>query len=271
MTTSWMNLPRPARRRAIPLAAAGCALLLAGNAPAWGGCDHKRVLEEQMSLGGADTLSVKAGAGDLEIRGDGEAGRVGVRATVCASKAEWAEETRLAMSGGADAEVAVVTPDTSGWMSWGDAYVYVDLEVTVPEGLGLDVRDSSGDLEITGGGAVRVKDSSGDIEVRDTASVILEDSSGDIELSRIRGDVTVVQDSSGDIRGRDIAGSAIVARDSSGDIRFESVDGDVLVERDSSGDVVARTVGGDFAVLRDGSGEIRHSDVRGEVQLPEDR
>lgn len=270
MTTTLA--PRPRRlRRFMTLAAAGSVLLLAGHAHAWGGCEHKRVLEEQMTLGGADALSVTAGAGDLEIRGNGEAGRVDVRATVCASKAEWAEETRLAMSGGSGAEVAVITPDTSGLLSWGNAYVYVDLELTVPEGLGLDVRDSSGDLEISDAGAVRVKDSSGDIEVRDAGSVTLEDSSGDIELSRIAGDVTVVQDSSGDIRGRDIGGSALVARDSSGDIRFESVDGDFLVERDSSGDVVARTIGGDFAVLRDGSGEIRHSDVRGEVELPADR
>jgi hypothetical protein len=270
MTTPKQRATCRPRQALIP-ATAACSLILAGNALAWGGCEHKRVIEEDMSLGGSETLSVTAAAGDLDIRGDGASGRVGVRATVCASKAEWAEETRLAMSSGSSPEIAVVTPDTSGLMSWGNQYVYVDLELTVPEGLGLQVRDSSGDMEISGAGAVSVKDSSGDIEVRDTRSVVLEDSSGDIEIDRISGDVTVVQDSSGDIRGRDIGGSVIVARDSSGDIRFESVEGDFLVERDSSGDVVARTIGGDFAVLRDGSGEIRHSDVQGEVQVPETR
>lgn len=218
-----------------------------------------------------DSLAVVAGAGDLEILGDPGADRVTVEARICASKPEWAEEAGVAMSSEGDARVEVIIPKRSGMGGWGDNYLYIDLVLRVPADLALDVRDSSGDVDMRGVGAVTLKDSSGDIEISQATSVVVEDSSGDIELDGITGDVTVAQDSSGDIRGRDVGGSVVVARDSSGDIRFRDVRNDFLVERDSSGDVVAEGIGGDFAVLADGSGEIRHSDVMGSVDIPEKR
>jgi hypothetical protein len=240
---------------------------MTGAVQAWGDCEHERKLEETMRVSG-DTLAIVAGAGELDVVGDEAADVVDVRARICASKAEWAEEAGVAMSGDGDPRVEVLIPGTAGW---GDHYVRIDLVVRVPAGLALDVKDSSGDVDMRGVGAVSVKDSSGDIEIQGAESVVVEDSSGDIELEQIAGDVTVVQDSSGDISGRNVGGSVVVTRDSSGDIRFRDVRGDFLVERDSSGDVVAQGVGGDFTVLKDGSGEIRHSDVMGSVAIPEDR
>jgi DUF4097 and DUF4098 domain-containing protein YvlB len=223
-----------------------------------------------MRLSG-DSLAIVAGAGDLEIIGDEGSDTVSVRARICASKPEWAEKAGVAMSSEGDARVEVIIPETSRMGGWGDNYLMVDLLVRVPADVALDVRDSSGDVEMKDVGAVSIEDSSGDIEIFQAASVVVSDSSGDIELEQITGDVTVVQDSSGDIRGRGVGGSVVVTRDSSGDIRFRDVSKDFLVERDSSGDVVAEGVGGDFAVLRDGSGEIRHSDVMGSVDIPEER
>lgn len=262
-----------ARDRVFPgtLGAITAALLLTGStALAWGGCEHERKLEESMRISG-ETLKIMAGAGDLEIAGGAPKGEVTVRARVCASKAEWAEEAGVAMSSDGDARVEVYGPDTSGMGGWGNNYLTIDLAVRVPSDLALEVRDSSGDVNMEDVGPVRIKDSSGGIDISRAVSVVVEDSSGDIELNGIEGDVTVPQDSSGDIRGRDVGGSVVIARDSSGDIRFRHVSADFLVERDSSGDIVAQDIGGDFTVLRDGSGEIRHSDVQGSVDIPEDR
>ena len=270
-----MNIEIPYRRRALRAGALAPGIVLAlalgltGNALAWGGCEHQRKLNETLDVSGSDRLRIIAAAGDLEVRGDEGADTVTVEATICASKAAWAEEAGLSMEGGREATVAVVIPSEDG-MSWGNDYVYVDLSVTVPDDLSLDIRDSSGDVDVSRVSDVAIKDSSGDIDVSSSGSVSVEDSSGDIELNRIDGDVTIVQDSSGDIRGSDIEGSVIVARDSSGDIRFRDVRDDFLVERDSSGDVVAQGVGGDFSVLRDGSGDISYRDVAGEVDIPED-
>lgn len=268
-----MNIEHHLRRRAFRAGAltSGIALALAlsGNAVAWGGCEHERKLEETLDVSGSDSLEIIAAAGDLEVQGDNGASAVTVKATICASKASWVEEAGMSMEGGREANVAVVMPDVDG-NSWNDEYVYIDLSVTVPGDLTLDIHDSSGDIDVTGVADVAIKDSSGDIDVSSSGSVSVEDSSGDIELSRIDGDVTIVQDSSGDIRGSDIEGSVIVARDSSGDIRFRDVRDDFLVERDSSGDVVAQGIGGDFSVLRDGSGDISYRDVAGSVDIPED-
>lgn len=243
---------------------------LSSEARAWGGCEHERVLEETLDVAGSERLSIVAAAGDLDIEGEEGIEQVSVRARVCASKADWAAATSVQLEAGGEARLEVLMPEARQQFSWGDQYLYVDLEIVVPTGLALDIRDSSGDIDLSDVGAVTIKDSSGDIDIRTSGSVSLEDSSGDIELSDIRGDVTVVHDSSGDIEGRNISGNVVVAHDSSGDIQFQDVANDVLIERDSSGDIVAQGVGGDFVVLRDGSGGISHRDVQGSVQIPED-
>lgn len=246
-------------------------LLASGAVQAWD-CEHSREIDQALDVSDSRGLDVIAAAGDLSITGSESATEVRIRATVCASSEEWAQEAGVSVETGEVASVAVVLPDTGGMSGWGgNRYAYLDLELEVPDSLSLAVRDSSGDIEIEGTGPVSVKDSSGDIELRRVrGDVLLSDSSGDIELSGIEGNVEVEQDSSGDIEGRDIEGSVLVARDSSGDIRFRDVRDDFTVERDSSGDIVADTIGGDFQVLRDGSGSIRHEGVAGAVRVPDD-
>ncbi len=245
------------------------ALGLCGPALAWDDCENRRVIEETLDVSATELLQIVAGAGELEITGREGQQSASVTATVCASSEEYAEASRLDIASGGTARIATVMPEVDGG-GWGSGrYLYIDLEIIVPETLSLDVRDSSGDMVLRRVGAVTIQDSSGDIEVSSAASVELKDSSGDIELETISGDVVVVADSSGDIRGEDIGGSVVVERDSSGDIRFRGVGADFLVERDSSGDIVANTVGGDFSVIKDGSGSINYRDVQGEVRIPE--
>jgi hypothetical protein len=245
------------------------ALVTAGNALAWGECEYEQTIEKTLDVAGSDVLAIDAAAGSLNIVGGETGDTVVVRGEVCASKERWADEADVVLESGERARIVVVLPDSSG-MSWGSSYVSMDLELTVPASLSLDIRDSSGDIEIRDAGAVSVRDSSGDIDLTRVSSASLQDSSGDIDMTDVSGDVTVVQDSSGDIRGREIGGSVVVESDSSGDIRFRNVEGDLLVERDSSGDIIADAIGGDFSVLRDGSGSIRHSDVQGSVSVPDD-
>ncbi|HSM12189.1 MAG TPA: hypothetical protein VK827_11580 [Lysobacter sp.] len=245
------------------------ALLLAGSAQAWD-CKYEKAIDLSLDLAGTELLSVAAAAGDLNVTGNEAATAARVRGKLCVSEEEWLSETEVHTEGGRKASVAVSLPQTGGWGFVADRYAYLDLEIEVPTGLALDIRDSSGDVEVRGTGPVTLQDSSGDIELEDVeGGAVLKDSSGDIELQRIVGDVTVRQDSSGDIYGKDIEGSVLIEHDSSGDIRFEQVSGDYVVQHDSSGDIVAKTIGGDFRVLRDGSGEVRHSDVAGEVEVPE--
>ena len=245
------------------------AVLATGSAQAWA-CSYEKDIDVSLDLSGAEQLAIQAGAGDLRIRGLADTTEARVRGKVCASKEKWLEASELVTEGGTIARIATSLPDIdSGWRLLGGDYLSMDLDIEVPAGLALEVRDSSGDMELRGTGGARLRDSSGDIEVADmNGSVQLEDSSGDIELRGIAGDVLVQRDSSGDIDGRGILGQVRIERDSSGDIRFSDVRDGFVVERDSSGDIIAATIGGDFRVLSDGSGSVRQSDVSGEVEIP---
>ncbi|HKJ18601.1 MAG TPA: DUF4097 family beta strand repeat-containing protein [Xanthomonadales bacterium] len=247
-------------------------LLVSTNLQAWN-CAHEEVIEVTLDMDNTQLLSVLAGAGDLEIRGNPGSNTVVATGRVCASKAEWLDEADLIAKGGREASIAVSLPDVdSGWSVSGNRYVYMDLTIEVPDNIPLDVRDSSGDMSIESTTSVTIRDSSGNIDLEDiNGDIVLNDSSGDIDLLDINGNVTVVQDSSGDVYGKDIVGMVLVERDSSGDIRFEDVRDDFVVERDSSGDIVARSVGGDFRVLSDSSGGISHRNVSGTVDIPKDK
>lgn len=243
--------------------------LLSSSLMAWD-CRYEKDIEDTLDLAGAESLSVRAGAGELEIRGDANASGATIRGRICVSKEKWLDGAGVETSGGRHAEIVVQLPDTAGWSLTGNTYARLDLELVVPEGLPLDVKDSSGDLDIRDVDDLVLQDSSGEIELENIGrSVTIRDSSGDISLRDVRGDVTIDSDSSGDIRGERITGSVLVKNDSSGDIRFEDVGGDFVVEKDSSGDITASDVGGDFRVLRDGSGRVVASRVEGEVVIPD--
>jgi len=247
-------------------------ILLPVSLQAWD-CKYSKNIDETLDLASSEQLVVKAAAGDLRVRGVEGSDQAGIKGQVCASKKEWLTDSRVETSGGNQAEIVVVLPDSdTSWSLTGNHYLYLDLELDVPDQISLDVRDSSGDIDISGVGALAVNDSSGDINVEDSAGpVSVNDSSGDIELTDIIGDVTIESDSSGDIRGRDIDGNVLVVRDSSGEISFRDVGENFIVERDSSGDISANGVGGDFRVERDGSGEIDARNVSGTVDIPDDR
>lgn len=245
-------------------------LFLVACAPvqAWQ-CKYDKRIDQSLDVSGSSLLAVAAAAGDLRITGKPGVSEVQISGKVCVSEEAWLDGVSIETSGGDRASISVVIPDSNGWSIFGSRYAYVDLELVVPDDLDLDVRDSSGDMEIEHVAAVTVKDSSGDIEISDASGpVIVRDSSGDIRVQDLAGDFTVVSDSSGDIRGKDIEGDVLVESDSSGDILFTRIGQSVVVERDSSGDIDVESVEGDFTVQHDGSGSIRSKDVKGKVEVP---
>jgi hypothetical protein len=250
-----------------------CACLVSSGLQASDYCEYEKNIDQTLDLKGSEELVVMAGAGDLRITGVKGSNDAQISGRVCVSEEEWLEQSGVGTSGGKRAEITVDLPDTDDGGSWsGDNYAYLDLELEVPEGIRLDVRDSSGDIRMEGVGAVTVQDSSGDMNIAHASGpVSIKDSSGEIDVSDINGDVTIESDSSGDIVGKNIAGKVLVESDSSGDIEFSDVGEDFVVERDSSGNISANRVGGDFRVLRDGSGEIDATDVDGAVDIPADK
>lgn len=255
----------------ISAVAAMLACLSTGQAVA-SECEFRRDLEFEVDLAGTELLQIDAKAGYLVINGESGLDRAQVTAVVCASKAAWLDEIEVESTEGVTARIEVGVPEfETSWFWWNNHYARVDLEIRVPDTLALDIRDSSGSMQLADTGPLEIRDSSGSIRIeRAHGSIELRDSSGSVTFDGVDGDVTIVSDSSGSISGTGVDGNVLVKKDSSGSIRFTRVTGDFIVERDSSGDINAVDVGGDFRVLKDGSGGITHSGVAGAVSLPDE-
>lgn len=215
---------------------------------------------------GLSVFKLDTGAGELVVEGVPGLAQIEVRGKACASEQEALAAIQLVQQReGSTATVGTRIPDTNGnWTLFASHYAYMDVHVRMPAGLKLDLRDSSGDLEVSGlTNGLDLKDSSGDILLRDLAgNVNVTDTSGDIEVRGISGDFTVISDSSGDINVDDVKGSAVVQEDSSGDISLRHIGGDARVDRDSSGDISFVDIGRDAVVGLDGSGDITADNVK---------
>ena len=256
-------------------------------------CRYSAERSLDLDAQGLATLKLDTGAGDLDVIGVPGLARIEVRGKACASEQEVLAGIQLSQQReGAAAHVMTTIPDEgSNWQLFGSHYAYMDVRVRVPAELKLALRDSSGDLDVTGIAAgLELSDSSGDISLRDIGgAVTLSDSSGDIELRGLDGSITIQSDSSGDIDLVDVSGDALVHSDSSGDVDFRRITGNARIDSDSSGDIDFDTIGGDASVGSDGSGEIgaahvrgaftverksnaddnvRHSDIGGRISLP---
>jgi DUF4097 and DUF4098 domain-containing protein YvlB len=146
-------------------------------------------------------------------------------------------------------------------------YASLDLVISVPGDLPVDITDSSGAMTVDRVRLERIRDTSGDILARNVRGDFeIEDSSGEVRVEEAQGKV-LISDSSGSLVVKGAAGVHVVV-DSSGDIDIERISGDVRIERDSSGDIRIAGVGGDVEVLADGSGKLRVSDAKGTVRVP---
>ena len=252
--------------------ALGLALLSGPAAAGW--CDHKGERKAVEDATGVGTVEIFARAGELRVEGRPGLTEVRARGDACAGRADMLEVLGITMQRTGDRlRVLVETPDNSedGPREWRDHNAIMDLRVELPDSVAVIVHDSSGGMLLKNLGSVEVSDSSGDIEIDQVAGPVLvpRDSSGDIEMRGV-GAVTIQVDSSGEIYIED-ADSVTIANDTSGDIRLRRIQGNVLIGNDSSGTISVREVGGSFIVENDTSGGIRYREVAGSVSLPANR
>ena len=135
-----------------------------------------------------------------------------------------------------------------GWKDHG----YIDLTISLPAGLNLDIHDGAGSMSVSG--------IDGDVAI--------EDGSGDIEVDGAKGNLKI-GDGSGSIRIENVAKNVQI-HDGSGSIHVKHVGGDVWIE-DGSGSIDVTDVAGRLEVPSGGSGSIHYSEVRGEVRVPKRR
>jgi len=214
-----------------------------------------RTEKKSFPAAGLTMARLATGAGSLRIAGTPGASAIEVMAEYRGSNTSPGGAERILENLKLTMEVRGDTfylrsEQVSDW-AW-NASGRIDLVLTLPPEIGLDVDDGSGSIEIS--------DMAGRVRV--------EDGSGGIDLERIQGDVSV-RDGSGSIsiRGAD---RNVEIEDGSGDIHVRDVGGDVRIE-DSSGSIDVEQVRGDFIVPHDGSGSIRFSGIDGRVDIPKRR
>jgi len=218
-----------------------------------------------LDAAGAAKVEVLAGAGSLTVK-PAAGGALIAEAKACASSQELLDQVQLRTQRQGD--VLRVYAQLPGEMQGiGLFYAALDLVVSVPGDLPVDITDSSGAMTVDRVRLERIRDTSGDILVRNAhGDFEIEDSSGDLRVEEAEGTVRIT-DSSGDVVVEGAAGVHVVV-DGSGDIEIGRVSGDVRIERDSSGDIGITGVGGNVEVLADGSGKLRVSDTKGTVKVP---
>ena len=229
-------------------------------------CAHKAAREAVLDTGGARSVRIEAGAGELRVEGKTGLTSIEARGTACASSERVLDQIRIHVTRQGDA-IVVRSEIPEGSWGWNEQ-ARLDLTVILPRMMPVEINDGSGSAEIAHVGPLAVRDGSGELAVSDVVGDLeIHDGSGSIEVAGVTGSVRL-SDGAGGITVREVGGSVVVEEDGSGSIEVETVSGNVTVERDGSGGIDVSGVKGDFTVSRAGSGGIEHRDVGGQVRIP---
>lgn len=225
------------------------AMFVASLAQA-GWSDYEEVRNLDIDVDGVSELSIKAGAGSMDVTGVSGLDKIYVKANVIVPNAD--EEKALKVIDKKinlslekrGSEVQLDAWFDNGIMGFGnDAYIVLD--VRVPQGLSVNIDDGSGSIDVLDvAGDVTIDDGSGSIDVDNVANLKIDDGSGSIDIENASGDVSIV--------------------DGSGSISIVHVGGSVSID-DGSGSIKVSDVENDLIIVDDGSGGLSISDVRGSV------
>jgi DUF4097 and DUF4098 domain-containing protein YvlB len=221
-----------------------------------GGALHASETTKNLDLAaqGIKRLEVRAGAGSLTVTGRDGLAAIEVKAEIVARhvRDEDMERTikdrvELTLEKRGDTAVLVSRVRDSGRIFHFSDDLHINVTVSVPKTMALDIDDGSGGIVVE------------DI----AAPVRIEDGSGPIRVERIAGGVRI-DDASGEVVVRDVEGNVEI-EDGSGGIEILDVTGNVSVD-DGSGEILIRRVGGGVTV-DDGSGGIDIEDVEKDIRL----
>jgi hypothetical protein len=209
-----------------------------------GWSDYEEVRNMDLDVDGISQLSIKAGAGSMDVTGVSGLDKISVKATVVVPDTDEDDALKVIE------KKMTLTLDKKGsearlnaWFDGNDAHIV--LEVSVPQGLSVNIDDGSGSIDVTDvAGDVTIDDGSGSIDVDNVANLKIDDGSGSIDVDNVSGDVSIV--------------------DGSGSISVDHVMGSVTID-DGSGSIKVSDVEKDVIIVDDGSGSLTITDVRGKV------
>ena len=230
--------------------------------------------------GNARSITFDVQEGDLIIRGDPAATSVHMRVSIdrywlFKLGEDGILKKLIKVSGEGTPELKIVSEIEPSWRNYGRAEYPIDFEVVVPAGAVLNIRDTSGKIEVSEiNSAVDVRDGSGTLAVRHVKGPLsIDKESGDVRVQDVLGTTTIasrsgqlhflrvgelnVTASDGNLDVIDAGSARLVNK--GGNIRVSGVKGSVHID-DDSGEIEVSQVGADVDI-RDTSGQIRASHV----------
>lgn len=219
----WLRLTR------IGVVAAALALPMMIGGPSSAGAqrgrnrfdsDYRSRIDTTFAFDKSGSVTVRSGVGDIMITGN-TTNQVRVHAV--------SDDNVMRM----DASSSHLTLETSGSRRGSDTR----FEISVPQGVSVEVHSQSGDISVKGThGQVEARSMSGDVEVDDVAGRLDANTlSGGLTASNVSGDVEIVS-TSGDVKIDDLRGSVDV-QTVSGEIDLRGVTSKSVRGKTTSGDV----------------------------------
>lgn len=249
--------------KALPLV----LLALPGLASAADNCKFQATRNLSMDLAGVRTVVIQTGPFDFHVKA-GSTARAEGRA--CASSQEGLDRLQLTQRREGDRLIVAPAENRNGWNGlFGNNYSSLDVNVTLPKTVALQVAVGSGDADVTGLANVDGQVGSGDLTVRGADRLEAGVGSGDIKADNI-GQLEIGAVGSGDFEGSNIRGDVRIGSIGSGGVDLRQVGGSVEARTIGSGDLSVATVGGGLRVSQVGSGDVDHRDVKGRVDIPSD-
>jgi DUF4097 and DUF4098 domain-containing protein YvlB len=243
----------------------------------FGGHVEVKKQEIPLSIGAGGVFHAEIIRGDVKVVGGSAEPKVMAVADIRGRDEEDAKKRAAAWTMMVEGEGGDVTLRIPGQSA---GAVKVDLEVHLPEGTGVDLKATSGDMSIKGTkGSVRLQGTSGDLTIEDAAErVWVQTTSGDVTAKSVLGGQVTIESKSGDISLSDCKAS-INARTASGDLQMTNIAGPIVALETISGDIAAamsepftgkcslRSVSGDIsAAVPDGSScRVALSSISGDV------
>ena len=141
---------------------------------------------------------------------------------------------------------------------------YIDLHLSVPKHLLLQIDDGSGRIDISNVDAnMDITDGSGDIQIAGGQAIKINDGSGGIHITHSQGKMSI-DDGSGEIFVEHVKGD-IDIQDGSGDMSIAHIDGKVTVTDGSGGISIRHALG--LTLNETGSGDVSFEDIQGPVSM----
>ena len=245
---------RVVRRLSLPAALlvalvglSGCTPQKQSNARA----DYQTNLDRTIEGSRLRTLSLRTGAGSIEIVGEESRRTIEIVGIVSTHAETFGEAKRIAgevrLNVQAEGTENPIVRVTEPRLSSTDQYYSYDLTVKVPHNCQISLEDSSGPIEVGGlVSGLRIENESGPVSVETvTGGIVIQTA----------GNRTTVKDASGHLQ----------IKDGAGDIDVAGVTGDVEIQ-DGGGKLVVQNVSGDVTASDNPTG-AQMKNIDGDVTL----